>query len=105
MPRIVPLIVPLTVPHIVLHTVSQIVPNLRGQRVFGKLVITTDQGILEDAVAQTVFRAHGCGDRVASTLKGEVHHVRNRDTEKLDRHSRFSGNRSVGHEYGAWADA
>ena len=50
MPRIVPLIVPLTVPHIVLHTVSQIVPNIRGQRVFGRLVITTDQGILEDAV-------------------------------------------------------
>ncbi len=66
-----PLIVPLTVPHIVLHTVSQIVPNLIGQRVFGKLVITTDQGILEDAVAQTVFRAHGYRYRVGSTLKGE----------------------------------
>ena len=105
MPRIVPLIVPLTVPHTVLHTVSQIVPNLRGRRVLRKLVITTDQGILEDAVAQTVFRVHGCRYSAAPVLKGEGLHVRNRDTEKLDRYSDFSGKRSVGHEYGAWADA
>ena len=72
---------------------------------FRKLVITTDQGILEDAVAQTIFRAHGFRYRVGSTLKGEGRYVRNRDTKKLDRHFSFSGKRSVGHEYGTWADA
>ena len=79
MPRIVPLIVPLTVPHIVLHTVSQIVPNLRGQRMFRKLVITTDQGMVGYAVAVSSLRAHGRAHGAEAALKGEGHYVRNRD--------------------------
>jgi len=36
------------------------------------LVITTDQGILEDAVAQTVFSAHGVYQSAVSALKVEL---------------------------------
>ncbi len=99
MPRIVPLIVPLTVPHIVLHTVSRIVPNLRGQRVFGKLLITTDQGMVGYAVAGSGFGVHGLDHSAAPARKGERHHVRNRDTGKHKRPSDFFGIRPVGDEY------
>ncbi len=68
-------------------------------------MITTDQGILEDAVARADVRAHGCRYRAVSALKGEGRYVRNRDIKKLDRGLFISGGRSVGHEYGAGNDA
>jgi hypothetical protein len=84
------------------ESLVQSVADLRRQMMFLDLLNTTDQGIVENAVAASGIRAQGSGQSVVLALKGEGRHGRNRDTGKHNLTLIIDRVGPTGDEYGPW---